>query len=169
MCEADCKIKTKVKEKLKLELKHSNERSFGCEWKNREQARRFENFQPYPGALSPSRTLPFTFGTRRDPATPRRTYYAVLIAAAMCWFSGWIHAVFTPDDSLVFGGNFVHSFNIPGQIKISMIEDNTKVNQLFICNMLWHCYFCWMRLRSFIERPQLRCIKETLWKHKEQS
>lgn len=39
--------------------------------------------------------------------------------------------MFTPEDSLVFGGNFVHSFNIPRQIKISEIEDNTKVNQLF--------------------------------------
>lgn len=38
--------------------------------------------------------------------------------------------MFTPDDSLVFGGNFVHSFNISRQIKISEIEDNTKVNQL---------------------------------------
>lgn len=41
--------------------------------------------------------------------------------------TGWIHAVYTPDDSLVFGGNFIHSYNIPGQIKISEIEDNTKV------------------------------------------
>ena len=39
--------------------------------------------------------------------------------------------MFTPDDSLVFGGNFVHSFNISRQIKISEIEDNTKVNHLF--------------------------------------
>ena len=37
--------------------------------------------------------------------------------------------MYTPDDSLVFGGNFVHSFNIPGQIKISEIEDNTRVIQ----------------------------------------
>jgi len=35
--------------------------------------------------------------------------------------------VFTPEDSLVFGGNFIHTFNIPGQIKISEIEDSTKV------------------------------------------
>ena len=26
--------------------------------------------------------------------------------------SGWIHAVYTPEDSLVFGGNFLHSFAI---------------------------------------------------------
>ena len=31
--------------------------------------------------------------------------------------SGWIHAVYTPRDSLVFGGNFLHSYDIPLQIK----------------------------------------------------
>jgi hypothetical protein len=31
--------------------------------------------------------------------------------------TGWIHAVYTPHDSLVFGGNFLQSFNIPLQIK----------------------------------------------------
>ena len=32
--------------------------------------------------------------------------------------SGWIHAVFTPKPSLVFGGNFLHSVNIPMQLKV---------------------------------------------------
>ena len=31
--------------------------------------------------------------------------------------TGWIHAVYTPLDSLVFGGNFLHSRNIPLQLK----------------------------------------------------
>lgn len=31
--------------------------------------------------------------------------------------SGWIHAVWTPVDSLVFGGNFLHSLNIEMQLK----------------------------------------------------
>ena len=31
--------------------------------------------------------------------------------------SGWIHAVYTPHDSLVFGGNFLQSYSIPLQIK----------------------------------------------------
>jgi hypothetical protein len=31
--------------------------------------------------------------------------------------SGWIHAVWTPLDSLVFGGNFLHSLNIAMQIR----------------------------------------------------
>lgn len=32
--------------------------------------------------------------------------------------TGWIHAVYTPQDSLVFGGNFLQSYNIPLQIKL---------------------------------------------------
>lgn len=31
--------------------------------------------------------------------------------------SGWIHAVYTPIDSLVFGGNFLHALNVPMQLK----------------------------------------------------
>ncbi|XP_071755132.1 lysine (K)-specific demethylase 2Aa isoform X1 [Centroberyx gerrardi] len=45
--------------------------------------------------------------------------------------SGWIHAVYTPVDTLVFGGNFLHSFNIPTQLNISNIEDRTRVPAKF--------------------------------------
>ncbi|CDW53554.1 PHD and Cupin 8 domain containing protein [Trichuris trichiura] len=31
--------------------------------------------------------------------------------------TGWIHAVYTPADSLVYGGNFLHSYNIDLQLK----------------------------------------------------
>ncbi len=34
-----------------------------------------------------------------------------------CHHPGWIHAVLTPEDSLVFGGNFVHSYAIPMQLR----------------------------------------------------
>ncbi|KAL3099369.1 hypothetical protein niasHT_022112 [Heterodera trifolii] len=40
--------------------------------------------------------------------------------------SGWIHSVYTPVDSIVFGGNFLHSYAIPTQIRISSLEDNIK-------------------------------------------
>lgn len=43
------------------------------------------------------------------------------------FYSGWIHAVYTPVDSMVFGGNFLHSFNIPMQLNICNIEDRTRV------------------------------------------
>ena len=41
--------------------------------------------------------------------------------------SGWIHAVYTPEDSLVFGGNFLHSFAIEKQLRVAQTEELTKV------------------------------------------
>ncbi|KAM9792272.1 lysine (K)-specific demethylase 2Aa [Neosynchiropus ocellatus] len=56
--------------------------------------------------------------------------------------SGWIHAVYTPVDSMVFGGNFLHSFNIPMQLNISNIEDRIRVpvkfRYPFYYEMAWY-------------------------------
>lgn len=56
--------------------------------------------------------------------------------------TGWIHAVYTPTDSLVFGGNFLHSFGIVKQLKTAQVEDSTKVPQKFrypfFTEMLWY-------------------------------
>lgn len=56
--------------------------------------------------------------------------------------TGWIHAVYTPTDSLVFGGNFLHSFGIVKQLKIAQVEEATKVPQKFrypfFTEMLWY-------------------------------
>lgn len=41
--------------------------------------------------------------------------------------SGWIHAVWTPEDSLVIGGNFLTRIHYGMQIKILEIEKSTKV------------------------------------------
>lgn len=46
----------------------------------------------------------------------------------LSFVEGWIHAVYTPEDTLVFGGNFLHSFNIPMQLNIYSIEDRTRVS-----------------------------------------
>lgn len=43
--------------------------------------------------------------------------------------AGWIHAVYTPEDSLVFGGNFLHSFNITEQLRVAAMENSTKVRR----------------------------------------
>ncbi|KAH0562513.1 hypothetical protein GP486_002797 [Trichoglossum hirsutum] len=45
--------------------------------------------------------------------------------------SGWIHAVWTPEDSLVIGGNFLTRFHYGMQISIAEIEKNTKVPRKF--------------------------------------
>ena len=46
--------------------------------------------------------------------------------------TGWIHGVFTPIDSLVFGGNFLHSLNVQLQIQyviyITMLIDYFHTN-----------------------------------------
>lgn len=56
--------------------------------------------------------------------------------------SGWIHAVYTPTDSLVFGGNFLHSYSIVKQLKSVQVEDLTKVplkfRYPFFTEMLWY-------------------------------
>ena len=55
--------------------------------------------------------------------------------------TGWIHAVYTPENSLVFGGNFLHSFGIDKQLRIAQIEEQTKVPHKFrypfFTEMLW--------------------------------
>jgi hypothetical protein len=43
--------------------------------------------------------------------------------------SGWIHAVYTPVDSLVYGGNFLHGFDIQRQITSYRIEQDAGVHK----------------------------------------
>ena len=49
--------------------------------------------------------------------------------------SGWIHAVYTPEDSLVFGGNFLHSFSATMQLDIYRIERETGVSKKYTFSM----------------------------------
>uniref|UniRef100_A0A8C6T7N9 Lysine-specific demethylase 2B n=1 Tax=Neogobius melanostomus TaxID=47308 RepID=A0A8C6T7N9_9GOBI len=62
--------------------------------------------------------------------------------------SGWIHAVYTPEDTLVFGGNILHSFNIPMQITIHEIESRTKVNSKF--RFPFYYEMCWYVLERYM-------------------
>ncbi|CAK1546800.1 unnamed protein product [Leptosia nina] len=45
--------------------------------------------------------------------------------------SGWIHAVYTPCDSLVFGGNLLHSYAIEMQLQIYEIESRVETPMMF--------------------------------------
>lgn len=40
---------------------------------------------------------------------------------------GWIHAVYTPEDLLVIGGNFLTSASMPMQLRINQLEQETRV------------------------------------------
>uniref|UniRef100_A0A673AWW0 Lysine-specific demethylase 2B n=1 Tax=Sphaeramia orbicularis TaxID=375764 RepID=A0A673AWW0_9TELE len=62
--------------------------------------------------------------------------------------SGWIHAVYTPEDTLVFGGNILHSFNIPMQLTIHEIENRTKVHSKF--RFPFYYEMCWYVLERYI-------------------
>lgn len=45
--------------------------------------------------------------------------------------AGWIHAVWTPENSLVIGGNFLTRLNYGMQIKVAKIEKDTRVPRKF--------------------------------------
>lgn len=45
--------------------------------------------------------------------------------------SGWIHAVYTPVDSIVVGGNFLHGLAMETQLDIHCIETRTRVPAKF--------------------------------------
>lgn len=50
---------------------------------------------------------------------PNGELFKIVVGEGQTLFipSGWIHSVWTPEDSLVFGGNFLHSLNISTQLK----------------------------------------------------
>ncbi|GMR30755.1 hypothetical protein PMAYCL1PPCAC_00950, partial [Pristionchus mayeri] len=43
--------------------------------------------------------------------------------------AGWMHSVFTPVDSLVFGGNFIHARSLRMQMRIIQHENNLDINK----------------------------------------
>ncbi|XP_022085617.1 lysine-specific demethylase 2A-like isoform X2 [Acanthaster planci] len=75
--------------------------------------------------------------------------------------SGWIHAVYTPEDSLVFGGNILHSFHIHRQLRVAQIEDRThvpfKFRYPFFWEMNWYAlerYVHTLTGKSFLAKPK---------------
>ncbi|KEP53580.1 JmjC domain histone demethylation protein [Rhizoctonia solani 123E] len=64
--------------------------------------------------------------------------------------TGWIHCVYTPEDSLVFGGNFLHSYNIPTQLRIRDIEINTRVPKKFRFPFFTKNRICWYAADKYV-------------------
>ena len=71
------------------------------------------NLNLYETWLNASNQSELFFGDQVDKC------YRCVVKQGQTFFipTGWIHAVFTPIDSLVFGGNFLHSYNIPMQLE----------------------------------------------------
>lgn len=66
--------------------------------------------------------VPKCYEAHVNPGNNNNTIMLILIILIMIYLllfkgqtffipTGWIHAVFTPEDSLVFGGNFLHGLN----------------------------------------------------------
>ncbi|KAJ1374565.1 hypothetical protein KIN20_037273 [Parelaphostrongylus tenuis] len=78
----------------------------------------FEKYQ-----RSESKTEVF-FGDLLPPGALRRV--VIEEGQTLMVPSGWIHAVYTPVDSLVFGGNFLHALNTRMQLKVYEMEQRLK-------------------------------------------
>jgi hypothetical protein len=59
--------------------------------------------------------------------------YQVTVEAGQTLFlpSGWIHAVYTPVDSLVFGGNYLHNMAILTQLQTFVLETRTHIGSQY--------------------------------------
>nr|XP_054749214.1 lysine-specific demethylase 2A-like isoform X1 [Lytechinus pictus] len=63
--------------------------------------------------------------------------------------TGWIHAVYTPEDSLVFGGNILHTFNVRKQLGVWQLEDRTRVPTKFRYPFYFEIH--WFALARYVE------------------
>lgn len=74
--------------------------------------------------------------------------------------SGWIHAVWTPEDSLVIGGNYLTRIHYGMQIKVVEIEKNTKVAPKF--RYPFFQKIMWFALIRYLEEDPLPAAVEEL-------
>ena len=84
--------------------------------------------------------------------------------------SGWIHGVFTPKDSLVFGGNFVHRHSLEMQLTIFRLEKKMKVGKdykfPFYQKLMW--YVAWDLLKQSDDMMMKLSSEEEEIKEREQ-
>lgn len=87
----------------------------------------FENLKKYENWMSRSDSSEMFLGDYVDAC------YKLVICAGQTLFipTGWIHAVLTVTDSIVFGGNFLHSLNIHLQLEIYQMEHRIKTPKKF--------------------------------------
>jgi len=62
---------------------------------------------------------------------------------------GWIHAVYTPVDTLVVGGNYLHPFGIDVQVAVFQIENRTRVP--FHSRFPFFIQLHWYYLQNYVD------------------
>ena len=75
--------------------------------------------------------------------------------------AGWIHAVWTPEDSLVIGGNFLTRLNFGMQLRVAQVEKATGVARKFRYPHFQKLHW-YTALRYLEEDPLPRNVKELL-------
>lgn len=96
-------------------------------------------------------------------AKDRQCYRVELTAGdTMLIPSGWIHAVYTPADSLVIGGNFLTRSHYSMQMKIHELERRTKVDYKFRYPMFAKIHW-FAAMRYMLEDPIPPTAAETLY------
>lgn len=73
--------------------------------------------------------------------------------------SGWIHAVYTPSDSLVLGGNFLTPLHMPSQLHIANIETRTRVPKKF--RFPFFDLAMWYTAQYYLDQPRPRNLMST--------
>ena len=98
------------------------------------------------------------------------TVHKVPLRAGQTLFipSGWIHAVHTPDDdSLVFGGNFVHRHSLEMQLRINRLEVTMRVGPDF--RFPNYQKLMWFAARDFVgECAELLARHEERWEEEKE-
>ena len=75
--------------------------------------------------------------------------------------AGWIHAVWTPEDSLVIGGNFLTRLNFGMQLRVAQVEKATGVARKFRYPHFQKLHW-YTALRYLEDDPLPRKVKESL-------
>lgn len=91
-------------------------------------------------------------------------YFDLLPGQTLIIPSGWIHSVYTPHDSLVFGGNFLHSYSIVSQLQANLIEARTNVSKAFTFPQFRLSH--WFLLINILPIAQ-KMISEEAWEAEE--
>lgn len=85
--------------------------------------------------------------------------------------AGWMHSVWTPEDSLVIGGNFLTRYDFDYQLKVAQIEKVTKVAQSFrypfFQKVMWYTLLKYLDddpvpesiIREFQDDPEYRYLR----------
>ncbi|GJQ09181.1 hypothetical protein GpartN1_g972.t1 [Galdieria partita] len=91
----------------------------------------------------------------------------ITVAAGNTFFipSGWIHAVYTPEDSLVFGGNYLHDFAITKQLEIANLERRTGVPDKYLFPFFYKS--CWYAAAGMVvaycyRHDRMHCLDDIL-------